>query len=265
LGGYVGTFQGECFAINNSTADEASKNRWLLDISKKRIVYSNEIKTDCVLNGNYIKKVTSGEDRLIGRGHYQAEQTFKCHFLPLVFANDLPQIKPFDEAMDARTVVFPFDKQYSMNPIEGQLQADPNLSKEMETVEFKLSVLHTLLDAYQEFLKRGKLPVPTKCQQSRKEWIDAEPDLIEGLKQTFEFTNDPAHYTKSSDLVEWVKGRGITMTKLGRDINKYAETMKYDQVKVKPKKLDGKACNCWIGIRPIELEEVKQCEVMTEI
>lgn len=249
LGGYVGTFQGECFAQNNSTADEASKNRWLLDISKKRIAYSNEIKTDCILNGNYMKKVSSGEDRLIGRGHYQAEQTFKCHFLPLIFANDLPQIKPFDEAMDARTVVFPFDKQYSMNPSDGQLQADPNLSQEMETVEFKLSVLHTLLNAYKEFLIRGKLPIPEKSRQSRKEWIDAEPNLMESFKQTFEFTNSTDDWILSSELVEWVKSRGITITKLGRDINKYAETYKFENVKMKPKKVDGKTCNCWFGIR----------------
>jgi hypothetical protein len=249
LGGYVGTFQGECFAQNNSTADEASKNRWLLDISKKRIAYSNEIKTDCVLNGNYMKKVSSGEDRLIGRGHYQAEQTFKCHFLPLIFANDLPQIKPFDEAMDGRTVVFPFDKQYSMNPTEDQLQADPNLSKEMETVEFKLSVLHTLLNAYQEFLIRGKLPIPEKSRQSRKEWIDAEPNLIESFKQTFEFTNSTEDWILSSELVEWVKSRGITITKLGRDLNKYAETYKFGNIKMKQKKVDGKNCNVWMGIR----------------
>ena len=255
LGGYVGTFQGECFAMNNSTADEASKNRWLLDVSKKRIIYSSEIKTDCVLNGNYMKKVSSGEDKLVGRGHYQAEQSFKCHFLPIIFANDLPQIKPFDEAMDGRTVVFPFDKQYSMNPTSDQLQADPNLSKEMETTEFKLSVLHTLLNAYQEFLTRGKLPIPEKCKQSRKEWIDAEPNIIDAFKQTFEFTNSTDDFVLSKDIVEWIKDKGITMTKLGRDLNKYAETNKFENVKMKVKKIEGKACNCWIGIRCVLLIE----------
>ena len=255
LGGYVGTFQGECFAQNNSTADEASKNRWLLDMARKRIMYSSEIRTDCILNGNYMKKVSSGEDRLIGRGHYQAEQSFRCHFLPLIFANDLPQIKPFDEAMDGRTVVFPFDKQYSMNPTGDQLQADPNLSKEMETIEFKLSILHTLLNAYQAFLTRGKLPIPEKSRQSRKEWIDAEPNLMDSFKQTYEITNDIDDYIPSSELVEWVKNRGISMTKLGRDINKYAETNKLDIVKMKPKKIEGKTCNCWFGIRAVLLLE----------
>jgi phage/plasmid-associated DNA primase len=254
LGGYVGTFQGECFAISNSTADEASKNRWILDISKKRIVYSSEIKTDCVLNGNLMKKVSSGEDRLVGRGHYEKEQSFRCHFLSLVCANDLPQIKPFDEAMDGRTLVFPFDKQYSMNPTGDQLQADPNLSQEMNTVEFKLSFLHTLLSAYQEFQRRGVLPVPEKSRQSRKEWIDAEPNLMESFKQTFEFTNDVEHYVPSSDLSDWVKNKGVTMTKLGRDINKYAETKKFENVKSKPKKIEGKTTQCWFGIRSVPVE-----------
>jgi hypothetical protein len=264
LGGYVGTFQGECLAMSNSTADEASKNRWLLDVSKKRIIYSNEIKTDCILNGNYIKKISSGEDRLVGRGHYQAEQLFKTHFLPLVFANDLPQIKPFDEAMDGRTLVFPFNKQYSMTPTDDQLQADPNLSIEMETVEFKLSVLHTLLNAYQEFMKRGKLTMPEKCRQSRKEWIDAEPNLMESFRQSYEITNNEKDFIPSSELVEWVKGKGITITKLGRDINKYCESKKYENVKSKQKKVEGRNIQCWVGIRSVLLLEETTCEVITE-
>jgi hypothetical protein len=251
LGGYVGTFQGECFAISNSTADEASKNRWILDISKKRIVYSSEIKTDCVLNGNLMKKVSSGEDRLVGRGHYEKEQFFRCHFLSLVCANDLPQIKPFDEAMDGRTLVFPFDKQYSMTPTGDQLQADPHLSQEMNTVEFKLSFLHTLLDAYQRFMKQGALPVPEKSRQSRKEWIDAEPNLMESFKQSFEFTDNVLDWVQSSELSEWVKNKGVTMTKLGRDINKYAEKKKFENVSAIRKKIDGKATQVWRGIREI--------------
>ena len=214
-------------------------------------MYSSEIKTDCVLNGNLMKKVSSGEDRLVGRGHYEKEQSFRCHFLSLVCANDLPQIKPFDEAMDGRTLVFPFDKQYSMTPTGDQLQADPHLSEEMNTVEFKLSFLHALLNAYQGFLRRGALAVPEKSRQSRKEWIDAEPNLMESFKQTFEFTDNIQDWVPSSELNEWVKNKGVTMTKLGRDINKFAETKKLENVSAIRKKIDGKATQVWLGIREI--------------
>jgi len=46
----------------------------------------------------------------------------------------------------------------------------------------------------------------------------------------------------------------MTMTKLGRDLNKYAETKKFDNVKMRVKKVDGKACNCWFGVRSVVVE-----------
>jgi DNA primase len=161
--------------------------------------------------------------------------------------------------------VFPFDKAYSMNPTEGQLQADPNLSKEMETVEFKLSVLHTLLNAYQEFLHRGQLPIPEKCLKSRKLWIDVEPNLMESFKTLYEITNNPKDRVESYKLVDWIKTKGVSMTKLGRDINEYADKLNFTNVKSTPKKISGKTVQCWVGIREIPLEEEEPvCSVLIE-
>ena len=51
------------------------------------------------------------------------------------------------------------------------------------------------------------------------------------------------------------KDKGVTMTKLGRDLNKYAETNKFENIKSKAKKVEGKTCICWIGIRSVLLIE----------
>jgi hypothetical protein len=84
---------------------------------------------------------------------------------------------------------------------------------------------------------------------------------IENLLKNYEITNNKEDFVLSTDLQEWVKDKGITtktgkiksnnITKLGRDINKYAEINKMTNVGTKVKKIAGKSTNVWIGIKMI--------------
>ncbi len=51
---------------------------------------------------NMIWKIASGGDILIARGHCQNETEFTTHFVPVVLTNDIPNIKPYDDAIDSR-------------------------------------------------------------------------------------------------------------------------------------------------------------------
>ena len=73
--------------------------RWALLLQHKRIIFSNEMKSTVELNGNMIKKISSGSDRIIGRKHCQEETEFICDFLAVCMSNDLNNIKPYDEAI----------------------------------------------------------------------------------------------------------------------------------------------------------------------
>jgi hypothetical protein len=73
-----------------------------------------------------------------------------------------------------------------------------------------------------------------------------EPNLMDSFKQMFEITNVMTDKVPSSKITDWIKGKDITMTKFGRDLNMYAESKTFHNVKSIPKK---------IGIKEIPLEE----------
>ena len=83
LGEYVWNFNAECLARRDSKADKAAKMRWVLLLQSKRIIFSNEIQTREKLDGNMIKKISSGADQITARVHSGNETSFKPHFLLL--------------------------------------------------------------------------------------------------------------------------------------------------------------------------------------
>ena len=85
-------------------------------IKNKRIINSNEIKSTIELNGNMIKKISSGGDTNVGRNHCQAEEEFVMIPLAICLANDLSPIKPYDDAVESRIRVVSYTKQYVDEP-----------------------------------------------------------------------------------------------------------------------------------------------------
>ena len=86
--------------------------RWSLLLRYKRIIISNEMKTNTTINGNMLKKVSSGGDGLTGRLHCGNEISFTPHFLVIAMANDIPKIVPYDSAVDNRVRVISYKKQF---------------------------------------------------------------------------------------------------------------------------------------------------------
>ena len=245
---FIGNFNGEQLCINHSSADEASKMRWVLLLATKRIIFSNEIKIDANINGQMIKKLSSGADQIEGRTHGGEEQSFYTHFLPIVFANDIPKITPYDDAVDNRLRVVSYNKSFVENPTnEYELQADDNIKEEIKTEKFKQHMMWLFIHTYHNLTNSE----PDDVKNSKKEWITEIPSTVGSLLNDYEITNKEDDFIVSTDLQEWVKDKGITITKLGRDINKYAEINKMTNVGSKKKKIAGKSVNIWCGIKSI--------------
>ena len=50
------------------------------------------------MDGNDIKKHSSGGDKLTGRTHQKEEIHFTPHYTPFCMLNDIPKIAPMDKA-----------------------------------------------------------------------------------------------------------------------------------------------------------------------
>ena len=251
-GEYVGAFSAESLAYSKTTADEASQMRWLHLLCNKRLIFSNELKMNVEINGNMIKKMSSGGDQLTGRQHHCAETQFKCLPLAVVFANDIPKIKPYDTALDNRIRVVSYNKKFVQDPINSdELKADPNIEDEIKTLKFKMSLVMLLLKTYVDIRDNGEMNEPEVVKAAKKEWLDEEPDIMKSLLDSYELTDNKDDFIRSIDLQDWLNGKNISITKLGREINKYAISKKYENIGTKVKKVEGKPTNVWTGIKLI--------------
>ncbi len=253
-GDYIGTFDGNNFAYRNTGNDQASQNRWLMLLKDKRIIFSNEIKSTISLNGNAIKTVSSGGDSVVGRGHGGNEIEFNLSFLCVVFANDLPKITPYDDAVNNRTRVVSYTKPYTENPTEFELKIDYNIDAEFDTLRFQRCFVELFIRQYWRGRQGEFKDEPTEMIQAKEDWIGTEVGCISGFLRDYEITNNVDDYVRSSEIEEWIEqGKyGLTMKKFGMEIKQYTMKNKMENVLSSQKKIYGKAIRIWLGIKHIE-------------
>jgi len=266
-GDYVGSFNAENLSYRNTSNDEAQIMRWALLLRYKRIIFSNEMKSSSELNGNMIKKISSGGDTLIGRRHCQEEEEFNTHFLPICLANDLPKIKPYDDAVNGRVRVISYTKQFvdgePSNELE--LKKDLNIKDEIATLKFQRVFLGLLIREYDHFhadCNRVETE-PADVVRAKEDWVGQGSSPIESFFEEFEITNNPDDYIRSKEIEEWLveKQLGITMKKFGMELKKMCIIRRTDNVKNHVKKICGKGIQVWCGIKHIQYENEDEPEM----
>jgi phage/plasmid-associated DNA primase len=268
LGGYAGSFNAENLAYSKSSADEAAQMRWVMLLRYKRIIFSNEMKSTVELNGNMIKKISSGGDSVIARSHCKEEEEFCPHFLPMCMSNDLNKITPYDDAVSNRIRVVSFKKRFVEVPRnDWELPMDRNIEKEIETPKFKRAFVGMLVRRYIKFMKEenGTENEPKGVLEAKTEWIggDAEVGFVSKFLEDYEITNEEHHFIPSTEIDSWAERKklGISMRKFGVELKKYCTIQGFDKVNNIVKKINKKNARVWVGIRRLEIimdEETSQ-------
>ena len=260
LGDYVGSFNAENLAYRKTGQDEAQIMRWALLLHHKRIIFSNEMKSTVELDGNMIKKISSGGDRIIGRKHCQEETSFVCDFLAVCMSNDLNRIKPYDEAISKRVRIIPYEKEFVDEPENiMELKKDPNLEKEMQTDLFKRIFVSMLIERYDRFerIEGGVEVEPIAVTAAKQEWTGDDGGKLKFIKrflEEFEITdNDIADYATSKTIEEWLKGAdlGISYTLFTKELKTYCKIHSFNKVESKVKTISGKSVRVWVGLKRI--------------
>jgi phage/plasmid-associated DNA primase len=231
--------------------------RWALLLQHKRIIFSNEMKSTVELNGNMIKKISSGGDRIIGRKHCQEETGFVCDFLAVCMSNDLNNIKPYDEAISKRVRIIPYEKEFVDEPEnEMQLQKDPNLEEEMKTDLFKQVFISMVILRYEKFVREENSAEiePAEVISAKKEWTGddgGKHKFVNKFLEDYEITNNEKDYITSKTMEEWLKNKnlGISYILFTKEIKAYCAVQKFENIKSKVKKVNGKTPQVWVGIR----------------
>ena len=257
MGQYCGVFTGENLAFNNVNNDEAQKMRWAMLLRNKRLIISNELSTKKMLDGNLIKKLASGGDTIQGRLHGQHETDFKPQYLAILLANDMPEIKPFDIAIQNRVRVYSYTKAFVDEPRnEYELKKDPNLDNEMKSRQFQRCFIGLLIRKYLEYSDNGCVEnEPNEVLVARNDWIGTteENDIINKFQQFYEITNCESDYIPSRDVENFIRSMGdMSYKKFAMELKKYCVIKSLRNVKNDNKKLNSKVFKAWFGIKPID-------------
>lgn len=275
LGGYFGTFSGENFINRETMADEAQINRPFFLLRGKRIIMSNEMKNSkkTTMNGDQIKKYSSGGDSIVGRVHGGTEKSFSPHFLVVLNANSVPPIIPSTPDVMKKIKVIPYTKTFvnleekqtdennrhkkTNNPnnpkivklnIETELKMDMNIESEIATITFQKAIVHLLIEAY-----KMKVEEPLICSEARDDYIDTDMD-VECFLDFFKVTGDTKHFVTNNQMDEWITENKLATTNriLFRKVNSVLKEQGngIQITKGDPKKCSimGKSVRGWYGV-----------------
>ena len=253
LDDYCATWNAGCMAYSKSSNDEAQKLRWVMNIAKARIAIGNEVSSEQDLDGNMIKKLASGGDALIARQHCKNETEFTPHFSCVVLVNDLPKIKPFDDAVDNRVRVTSFEKAYVENPSNKfEMKKDDAFCKSIYEVNMKNALVSALFGAYKAFVKSGCVmnePKSVKC--AKTEWLGESRGVMDMFLNEFEVSNKVDDFVSNEDIEMWLKEKktGITIRKFNKELKRYVELGEHTNVVSVLKKTSGKVLRGFVGVR----------------
>jgi len=251
FGDFVGTFNGEILAYSNNTQDEAMKMRPFYLARHKRLLFGNEINMKTTLNGNLIKKIASGGDKLQGRGMRENETNFYLQTTVYAFINDLPKITPFDDAMRARAKFIEYPYTFVQKSPEdckdNEKSADANIKKTLRKKWFKVGLQHLILYFGQHLQENMNMAEPVGMKSIMENWT-GDMTIDGQLLQSFKITGLSDDRVKKRDLSEWRKKQGIDMS-----------DRRFNQEMRKIGLNEGMSCGnrYWSGIKWISEDEVE--------
>jgi hypothetical protein len=253
-GGYYAGWNGAGIAVKNNITDEAQRLRWLLLLRNKRIIVSNELSTNINIDGNMFKKMSNGgADDIVARMHQGYETEFRVGFLPILFAQDLPKITPYDDAVEVRLRSIPYTKEYVNEPSsELHLRMNPDLHSDIATDSFRQAFLRLLFRSYYSFHSNGRVEsVPDIIYENTKEVVGCEANVVDTWLCNYEITNNPDDFVLSSDIQKWLDEEklGITIKKFTMELKRYCLLKNITGVVSKDKKIQGKSVKVWSGCR----------------
>ena len=258
-GGYFGTFNAGNLAYKDNN-DEAQALRWLMLLTSKRIIVSNEIKTTHKLDSNAIKKMSSGgRDLIVARGHGGNETEFPFSALAIVNANDACDITPKDDALGNRLKSFTYNRPYVTEVVHSdfELLADPNVDWEINTSNFKLKFINLLMSEYKNFLEMEDIEPPEIAIWNEK-WFKVSKDAtIADFLEYYEITGNSDDFIPSKEIQSWIDDNKlkISITKLAGEFNKYCAINKLETKTGCRKKYGSRTVCGWTGIRWIPEHE----------
>jgi len=267
--GAVGEFDGNAMLRRRDGNEPAREMDWIIGIAGLRLAFGSEIRTaipqtltiqsseetkilnrptDCIIDGNNLKRIVSGgTDMLIGRCAYGRLISRINKAMLFLFAQDVPAIRPVDDAVANRMRVCEWKLSYVTNPqLPHERLRDPELLTTYATDEYADAFFWLMVEEFEKWRAAGFVE-PTEPRQTSELRNDLLPsvNLREILSGKYEITGDAIDYVAASELFEYLHGQCHvegSPTKIGRMLS---------QIQLEPvvRKIGGKPEKVRLGLR----------------
>lgn len=208
---YIYTTNSNNFILKpNNGGDEAKAMSWTIPLEFKRLCFTNELKIDSdgstKLDGNMIKKISSGGDVLQARLNHQDEITFKPQGTMFMMANDIPKIEPADALQTCVEIHCP--SQFVDNPKENGIVKEYKKDDTIKDLIQEPEIIKAFTEILFSYYRHEKPPLIKICQEIKQE--NEQESELNVFKNMFNFTNDQNDFVKVSQLNSMIKNSSIT-------------------------------------------------------
>ena len=252
FGSVVSTFNSDELIIkreSNSSRDLS----FALDFCNSRLAISSEIKLieGCKIDANLMKKIVSGGDAIKARRLYKENETFVNYAMPVLFANDLPDFAPVDDAIRERLIVIQYDYSFVNNPNPDnkfEKAGNSNIKNILQQQKYANAFISMVVQEYKKWEENDfKEPILPKYLIEDRNTMAKVSNIKTLLEEQYVITQNEDDYITCADLQKFFKDNAVVMsdTKLGREITKLG-------IGIKVIRIDKKCVKCRTGIKIIE-------------
>jgi hypothetical protein len=240
--GYISEWDGNNLKYNpRNGQDEAKKLAWIRNLIGSRIAFSSELRMDKTpMDGNLLKKVSSGGDAMGIRGNCQDEFEFVNRATMFLLANDLCEITPKDTGTQSRIRVMRYRLKFvpkteaelktaSGNWISDERPMDEGIKEMFDTTEYKDALFHLMADTFTTMNEKerrwgGQLSDPAAVLEDTKEWSgDCLSDIKSQIESKYEITNCVDDRVRSDEICKFIIDEckmKLSENKVGRELSK---------------------------------------------
>jgi hypothetical protein len=251
--GYVEEYDANNLLYNLNSQDEAKKLAWTVDLIGVRIAISNECRMDkkSSLDGNLVKTLSSGSDRMKHRVNHENQKSFINRSTMFFLSNDIPTITPIDGGIIERAKFIRYKLSFVNNPKKNnERYADPSVKIKFDKDEYKDSLFYLMVDTYNNLIDNeknfgGYIQEPKSVLLETNEWIKDENMLFEEkILEKYEITNDKDDYIESKNIINYITkdcNLNFSSVKIGRLLS--------NLINVEPRDMNKNNVKCRLGIR----------------
>jgi len=210
--GYVMTTNSSNFSYKSNNTDSQKALSWLIDYEFVRVALTSEItiSDDEKLDGNMIKKFTSGGDYIMARKNFQDEKEFKIQSGLIVCCNDCPKIEPNDALefcdeiqMKSKFIDDDFDdvkfNGFNYYPKDNTLKSE--FLKRNDIIN---EIINIFIESY---YIQSEYP-----KELRRELMNNDDNEYLIIKELFHFTNNSKDFIENKYLKDLLKNAQISFT-----------------------------------------------------